>query len=108
MVDAVGGRQDLVIVAQPYGAFTATLVASQLPVRLLVLLAGMIPAPGESPGEWWSNTGYRQAVEELRRGGTRTPVRHPRRGSRLSLRRAQPPEGTQRTSTDPATCGSVR
>jgi hypothetical protein len=43
------------------------LVASQLPVRLLVLLAGMIPAPGERPGEWWSNTGYRQAVEELRR-----------------------------------------
>lgn len=61
---AVGSRQDLVVVGQSYGAFTATLVADQLPVRLLVLLAGMIPRPGESPAEWWSNTGYRQAVEE--------------------------------------------
>jgi hypothetical protein len=38
------------------------LAASRLPVRLLVLLAGMIPAPGESLGEWWTNTGYRQAA----------------------------------------------
>ena len=58
---------DLVIVGQSYGAFTATLAASQLPARLLVLLAGMIPAPGESPGEWWANTGYQQAAEEQAR-----------------------------------------
>jgi pimeloyl-ACP methyl ester carboxylesterase len=51
VADAVGGRQNLVIVGQSYGAFTATLAASQLPARLLVLLAGMIPAPGESPGQ---------------------------------------------------------
>jgi pimeloyl-ACP methyl ester carboxylesterase len=43
------------------------LTAARLPVRLLVLLAGMIPAPGESPGEWWTNTGYRQAVEQQAR-----------------------------------------
>jgi pimeloyl-ACP methyl ester carboxylesterase len=68
-----GGRRDLVIVGQSYGAFTATLVASQLPVRLLVLLAGMIPVPGESPGQWWDNTGYRQAAEEqARRDGGKT------------------------------------
>ena len=65
--DAVGGRQDLVIVGQSYGAFTATLVASRCPARLLVLLAGMIPAPGESPGEWWDKTRYREAVEEQAR-----------------------------------------
>ena len=35
----------LVIVGQSYGAFTATLAASLLPTRLLVLLAGMIPVP---------------------------------------------------------------
>src|SRR5262249_9452711 len=29
-----------------------------------VLLAGMIPAPGESPGQWWTNTGYRQAANQ--------------------------------------------
>jgi hypothetical protein len=27
----------------------------------------MIPTPGESPAEWWDNTGYRQAVEEQAR-----------------------------------------
>ena len=51
MAEAASGRPDLVIVGQSYGAFTATLAASQLPVRLLVLLAGMIPVPSESPGQ---------------------------------------------------------
>jgi len=63
VTDAVAGRQDLVIVGQSYGAFTATLAASRLPARLLVLVAGMIPAPGERPGQWWTNTGYREAAE---------------------------------------------
>jgi pimeloyl-ACP methyl ester carboxylesterase len=67
VIEAARGQQDLVIVGQSYGAFTATLVAAQLPVRLLVLLAGMIPAPGETPGEWWASTGYRHAVEEQAR-----------------------------------------
>lgn len=64
VADAAGDRRDLVIVGQSYGAFTATLAADRLPARLLVLLAGMIPMPGETPGEWWDNTGYRQAAEE--------------------------------------------
>ncbi len=42
---AADGRRNLVIVGQSYGAFTATLAVSRLPARLLVLLAGMIPAP---------------------------------------------------------------
>jgi pimeloyl-ACP methyl ester carboxylesterase len=69
---AAAGRPDLVIVSQSYGAFTATLAASRLPARLLVLLAGMIPAPGETPGQWWASTGYQQAAEEQARldGGT--------------------------------------
>jgi len=64
VIDAVSGQQDLVIVGQSYGSFTATLAAARLPARLLVLLAGMIPAPGETPGEWWENTGYGPAVEQ--------------------------------------------
>ncbi|HWG60850.1 MAG TPA: alpha/beta fold hydrolase [Streptosporangiaceae bacterium] len=67
VADAVADRQDLAIVGQSCGAFTATLAASQLPARLLVLLAGMIPVPGESPGQWWSNTGYGQAAEQQAR-----------------------------------------
>ena len=73
VADAAAGRPDLVIVSQSYGSFTATLAASRLPARLLVLLAGMIPAPGESPGQWWDRTGYRQAVQEqARRDGGKT------------------------------------
>ena len=67
VADAAGDRPDLVIVGQSYGAFTATLAASRLPTRLLVLLAGMIPVPGERPGEWWSNAGYQQAANEQAR-----------------------------------------
>jgi pimeloyl-ACP methyl ester carboxylesterase len=68
VVGAVPARQDdLVIVGQSYGAFTATLAASRLRARLLVLLAGMIPVPGEKPADWWLNTGYQQAVEEQAR-----------------------------------------
>jgi pimeloyl-ACP methyl ester carboxylesterase len=67
VADAAAGHQDRVIVGQSYGAFSATLAASRLPARLLVLLAGMIPAPGETPGQWWANTGYRQAAEEQAR-----------------------------------------
>ncbi|TCB90077.1 alpha/beta hydrolase [Micromonospora zingiberis] len=59
VVDAIGDRSDLVVVGQSYGAFTAPLVADKLPVRLLVLLTPMIPRPGERPGDWWGNTGYR-------------------------------------------------
>ena len=63
VVTAAGQDRDLVLVGQSYGAYTATLAASRLPARLLVLLAGMIPAPGETPGQWWDNTGYRQAAQ---------------------------------------------
>ena len=58
VVEAVGDRKDLVVVGQSFGAFTAPLVADRLPVDVLVLVAGMIPSPGEPPGDWWENTGY--------------------------------------------------
>jgi pimeloyl-ACP methyl ester carboxylesterase len=70
VVDAIGDGHDLVVVAQSYGGFTAPLVADRLQVDALVLVAGMIPAPGEAPADWWDNTGYRQAVrEQARRDG---------------------------------------
>ena len=71
VVEAIGGRKDLVVVGQSFGAFTAPLIADRLPVDVLVLVAGMIPAPGESPEDWWDRTGYQPAVQEqaLRDGG---------------------------------------
>jgi pimeloyl-ACP methyl ester carboxylesterase len=59
---AAAGLSDLVIVGQSYGSFAATVAAGRLKARLLVLLAGMIPAPGESPAQWWENTGFAEAV----------------------------------------------
>ncbi|QIB48354.1 alpha/beta hydrolase [Streptomyces aureoverticillatus] len=61
VVGAVGERRNLVVVGHSYGAFTAPLVADRLPVDVLVLLAGMIPAPGERPDDWWETTGCIQA-----------------------------------------------
>jgi pimeloyl-ACP methyl ester carboxylesterase len=64
VVDAIDDRRDLIVVGQSYGGFTAPLVADRIPVQVLVLVAGMIPTPGETPAAWWENTGYRQAVAE--------------------------------------------
>src|SRR5438067_10775180 len=61
VVDAIGDRTDLVVVGQSFAGFTAPLVAARRPTRMLVLVAGMIPAPGESPADWWTETGYRSA-----------------------------------------------
>jgi pimeloyl-ACP methyl ester carboxylesterase len=70
VIDAIGDRRDVVVVGQSYGGFTAPIVAERRPVDALVLVAGMIPAPGESPADWWTNTAYRRAVDdEARRDG---------------------------------------
>jgi pimeloyl-ACP methyl ester carboxylesterase len=58
VLDAVGERSELIVVAQSFGAFTAPLVCERTSVELLVLVAGLIPAPGETAGDWWANTGY--------------------------------------------------
>ena len=56
---------ELVVVAQSLGAFTGPLVTTRLPVAQLILLAPMIPTPGETAGEWWENTGHAEAIAEL-------------------------------------------
>jgi pimeloyl-ACP methyl ester carboxylesterase len=61
---AVGDRGDLVVVAHSLGGFTAPLVCARLPAKLLVLVAGMIPSPGELFGDWWRNSGYEETGDE--------------------------------------------
>jgi len=73
VVDAIGDRTDLVVVAQSFGGFTAPLVCDRVPVDLLVLLAGMVPLPGEPPDGWWANTGYAQARREQDQRDGRPP-----------------------------------
>lgn len=78
VVDAIGDRSDLVVVGQSFGGYTAVLVADRLPVDALVLVTAMIPAPGERPEDWFSNTGYAQAVQEqARRDGGKTGSQDP-------------------------------
>ena len=71
VVDAIGDRSDLIVVAQSFGAFTAPLVCARVPVELMVLVAGMIPRPGERGEDWSAGTGFDQAARAAReqRGG---------------------------------------
>jgi pimeloyl-ACP methyl ester carboxylesterase len=52
VVEAIGGRTDVAVVAQSLGGFTAPIVCDRIPVDLLVLVAGMVPKPGETANEW--------------------------------------------------------
>jgi pimeloyl-ACP methyl ester carboxylesterase len=71
VVEAIGDNRELVVVAQSLGGFTAALVCERVPVDLLVLLNAMVPAAGETAGEWWGNTGWSgpamDSVEETRK-----------------------------------------
>jgi pimeloyl-ACP methyl ester carboxylesterase len=64
VVEAIGDPTDLVLVAQSLGGFTAPLVCERVPAKLLVLVAPMIPAPGEPPADYWHNTRYGEEVRE--------------------------------------------
>jgi Alpha/beta hydrolase family len=64
VVKAIGGRRGLVVAAQSFGGFTAPLVAARVPVDMLVLVAGMIPAPGEAPDDWPANTGFDKIMRQ--------------------------------------------
>jgi pimeloyl-ACP methyl ester carboxylesterase len=61
VIEAIDGRDDLVLVAHSLGGFTAPLVCARVPARLLVLAAAMVPAPGETADEWWTTSGYMEA-----------------------------------------------
>ncbi len=76
VVDAIGDRTDLVVVAHSLGGFTAPLVCDRLAVDVLVLVAAMVPRPGESPGEWWGHTGYEAAARAQAQRDGRDPDDH--------------------------------
>jgi hypothetical protein len=64
VVDAIGDRRDLVLVAQSLAGFIAPLVCARVPVTLMVLVTAMVPWPGESPRDWFANTGWVRARRE--------------------------------------------
>jgi pimeloyl-ACP methyl ester carboxylesterase len=65
VVSVLGDRGDLIVVAQSLAAFVAPILCERVDVRLLILVAPMIPSPGESPGAWWANTGQTSARRRL-------------------------------------------
>ncbi|GAB2505886.1 alpha/beta fold hydrolase [Nocardia heshunensis] len=94
VVEAIGSRRDVVLVAHSFGGFTAPLVCDRVPVERMVLVSAMIPTAGEAPGDWWANTGHkttgdedvfyndltpeqRSAAEQFERGQSATPMTLP-------------------------------
>lgn len=61
VLNAVGDSSGVVIVAASLGAFTAALVVEPLKPAAVVLVNPMIPRSGETPGDWWGNTGAVEA-----------------------------------------------
>jgi pimeloyl-ACP methyl ester carboxylesterase len=68
VVAAIAERAPVTLVAQSLGGLSAPLVCDRVDAELLVFLNAMIPAPGESAGEWWANTDHAQARVDA--GGT--------------------------------------
>ena len=64
VVQAVDDRNDVVVVGHSLGGFTAPLVCARAPVKLLVLVAAMIPSPGELFADWWTNAGYEESGDD--------------------------------------------
>jgi pimeloyl-ACP methyl ester carboxylesterase len=63
VVDAIGDRRDVVLVAQSLAGFTAPLVAERVPVDMIVLLNAMIPLPAETGNAWWTSTRRKEAEQ---------------------------------------------
>ena len=61
VIGAIGGRENVVLVAASLGGFTAAPVAAKVPVGEIVFVNAMIPVPGETAGDWWGHTGSLEA-----------------------------------------------
>jgi pimeloyl-ACP methyl ester carboxylesterase len=63
VTEAVGEARHTIVVGHSLGGFTAPLVCEELRSDGLVYLSAMIPMPGETFGDWWTNTGHdREAI----------------------------------------------
>ena len=51
-------HDEVVVVGQSLGGFTAAVVADRVGAAGLVFVAAMIPQPGETSGEWWTSSGW--------------------------------------------------
>jgi pimeloyl-ACP methyl ester carboxylesterase len=90
VVQAIGDRRGVVVVGHSLGGFTAPLVCVRVPVDLLVLVAAMIPSPGELFADWWANAGYKESGKTTSSTTTSawSSPRRRNRGNATSPRRA--------------------
>jgi pimeloyl-ACP methyl ester carboxylesterase len=73
VASAAAGRDNVVLVAQSLGGFTAPMAALRCPAAGIVLVNAMIPVPGETAGAWGENTGQAEAmIAAAKSGGYRT------------------------------------
>ena len=100
VIDAIGAARGVVVVAQSFGGYIAPIVAERVDARLIVLVAGMVPASHESAETMFATTSWQPerlednstravfyhdvpselAAEAVRRGGRRqseTPGKQP-------------------------------
>ncbi|MBB5870020.1 pimeloyl-ACP methyl ester carboxylesterase [Allocatelliglobosispora scoriae] len=73
VVKEIGDRTGLIVVAQSLAGFIAPIVCDQVRADLLVFVNAMIPAPGETAGAWWGDTGVDQARHEADVAAGRDP-----------------------------------
>jgi pimeloyl-ACP methyl ester carboxylesterase len=57
IVAAAADAEDVTLVAQSMGGFSAPLAVDRLDVRRIVLVNAMVPNPGETFNEWWGAVG---------------------------------------------------
>lgn len=62
VIYAAGDRTGLVVVAHSLGAMVTPRVCERLPVELLVLLAGMVPAPGQTGEQMFAEIAAERAA----------------------------------------------
>ena len=59
VADAIRDRPDVVVVAQSFGGYVAPVVAERVDARLIILVAAMVPSPGESAEEMFATTRWK-------------------------------------------------
>jgi pimeloyl-ACP methyl ester carboxylesterase len=63
-IDSLPGRGELVVVGHSAGGYVAPIVAEYAKADRLILVAAMIPQPGETAAEMWEATGWRMPRNE--------------------------------------------
>ena len=69
-LSAVDVGTNPLVVGLSLGSFTAALVCPEIEATSLIFVNGMVPLPGETPGEWWESTGQAtaKAANDVRDG----------------------------------------